>query len=241
MYEPTHFYRPNIPDSAPNQEAPPPAKKPIPGPSKFVASSQVQMDWANTPPAVANQSLGPAAADQTIAELLARAEKIHPVPTGGSPRELADQRNGGAQGIYPNQPWTEMPPNGIPFDPIGTLDPTPAAGAGEQVVLTFRVPPGLDGVIKRIYTDYTGGGFEEGKPTKQMFWRIKRSGQPVRNYENIRFRFGSLQEGRSVEGGILIFADQLIEITVTNEVGSALATAGTRVLAGLKGWFWPRR
>jgi hypothetical protein len=238
-YERTEFFVPNAPDGAPNQAAPPPAKKPIPGPSKFVASSQVQLDWANVPDAVI--APGPGAADQYIAERLARASGVVRQPTAATPRERS---GGGAVPIssyYPNQPWTEMPPNGIPYDFIGVTDPTPAAGAAETVTLAFRVPTGLDGVIKRIYNDYTGGGFEEGTTAPSIRWRIRRSGQPVKNYENIRVRFGSLQEGRLVEGGILIFADQLIEFTVEHEALSPLPSAGTRILCGVKGWYWPRR
>jgi hypothetical protein len=235
-YERTDFFVPNAPDGLPNQGAPPAPKKPIPGPSKFVASSQVQLDWASVPEMLGD--LGPAGADQHIAELLRRAERITPGP---APAKRTVDKAVAAHQYYPNQPWTEMPPNGIPFDFIGVTDPSPVAGSAEVATLSFRVPPGLDGVIKRIYNDYTGGGFNEGTTSPTFRWRIRRAGQPVKNYENIRVRFGSLQEGRLVEGGILIFADQIIEFTVQNEAGNPLATAGTRILAGLKGWYWPRR
>lgn len=237
MYERTEFFVPNAPDGSPNQGAPPAPKKPIPGPSKFAASTQVQLDWANVPDAVVIPGTG--AADQYIAERLARAERVVPMPSAATPRERA----GGvpASPYYPNQRWTEMPPNGIPYDFIGVTDPTPAPGSAEVATLVFRVPPGLDGVIKRIYNDYTGGGFEEGTTGPSIRWRIRRATQPVKNYENIRVRFGSLQEGRLVEGGILIFSDQLIEFTVEHEALSPLPSAGTRILCGLKGWYWPRR
>ncbi|MBK8200668.1 MAG: hypothetical protein IPK75_20215 [Acidobacteria bacterium] len=94
------------------------------------------------------------------------------------------------QAAYP--PWEVAPPGSQPFDYVGVIS-TPAAGSTDQLVLSFQVPFGWDGTIKKITNVYTGPGFFEG--SGDLIWRIRRDGQFVKNYDSILVTFGDVQNG----------------------------------------------
>jgi hypothetical protein len=62
----------------------------------------------------------------------------------------------------------------------------------------------------------------------------------VRNYSDIRFSLGSLQQPRTVFGGILVDSGQTIQYSVTHAIGSPIVPAGTRIIANVAGFYWPR-
>jgi hypothetical protein len=244
-YESDRFFLPWVPDD-PFAVGPPPInRKPIPGPSGMVATAQTIDNYAR----ISNQDYSTVTgADQFIAESLELLRAIDPAPQAqlNSQTGVYGVPSGGLglpdtpairEGYFPNQPWAEMPANGIPFDEIASIA-TPAAGAAETTVLRFVVPAGLNGVILGVYNEYTGVGFVQG--VGDITWRIYRADKPVRNYNNILTFMGTLQTARVVEGGILIYAGEEIRYTVQHNAGSPLPGPGTRTLAALKGYYWPR-
>ena len=145
------------------------------------------------------------------------------------------------QGYWP-YPWVEMPPGGLPFDEFASIV-TPAANSTETLVLSYPIPFGYDGIILAVTNLFTGPGFVEG--SGNLIWRIRigaaaLQGTPVRNYSNIRNTLGSLQQPRTVFGGILVESDQTLQYTVTHAIGSPIVPAGTRIICNVAGFYWPR-
>lgn len=145
------------------------------------------------------------------------------------------------QGYWP-MPWVEMPPGGLPFDPYGFIN-TPAANGTETLVLQFRVPKAWDGIILGVTNVFTGPGFVEG--SGDLIWRIRVGqpnvqGGPQRNYDNILNTLGTLEEPRTVQGGIIVTSNQFVEYTVTHAIGSPIVPAGTRIGCNIQGYYWPR-
>lgn len=135
-------------------------------------------------------------------------------------------------------PWTSPPPGFQPFDFLGTRD-TPLVGTGDTTVLSFQVPRGWDGVIKRISHNYTGGGFPQG--SGGIEWRILYDGAAFKNYERILFEFGSLSNPRATDG-LLVYENQLISYVVNVAgTGGFIPSASTQIICTMAGYFWPRR
>lgn len=135
-------------------------------------------------------------------------------------------------------PWVAPPPGFQAFDYQGIIS-TPLVGSGENTVLSFIVPRGWDGVIKRLSHTYTGNSYPEG--SGGIIWRILADKRAIKNYESMTFSFGSLQAPRSTDG-IIITENQLIEYMV-NVVGTGgfIPAAATSIICTLAGWIWPRR
>lgn len=143
---------------------------------------------------------------------------------------------------YQPDPWVEMPPGGLPFDPFGTIV-TPAANSVETLVLQFRIPYQYDGIILGVTNLFTGPGFVEG--SGDLVWRIRVGqpnllGRPQRNYENILQTMGDLGDPRTVQGGIVVTSNQFVEYSVTHTIGSPIVPAGTRIICNVQGFYWPR-
>jgi hypothetical protein len=160
-------------------------------------------------------------------------------------RTLAQNPNvGGGEGFGPSAlggpasgglPWVEKPPGSVEFDQLNLAAVTlPAIGA-QVVVVTFTVPRGMDGVIKRVSNQFVGGGWVEG--TGDIVWRIQLDGLPARNYNNIIASIGSMTVPTNFgNGGILLKENQLVELILLNV---AVVVAGQPLLGKLGGWFYP--
>lgn len=131
-------------------------------------------------------------------------------------------------------PWVEPPAGAEPFEAVAVIA-TPAVGSS-GVVLSFRVPYGFDGVIRRLSHNYTGGGFVQG--SGDLIWRLTRDGAAVRNFESLAVEFGSIQDPRKIDP-IRIFSGQLISYVVEHAPTSGLPVAGTRIVCSLGGYFYP--
>lgn len=227
-FVPSQFFTPAPPARNENQFAPPAIAQPLPGPSKFVQSASQLATFAAGHVAVE----GPTLADEYLASQIARAASIRPAAPVPRIRVAAGSEAGGAP------PHIQMPVDGKPFSPVGHIA-TPAKDDLEYTIVSFPVPFGMDGVITAVYLAYQGPSFEEG--AGDMTWALKADGQAFRNYGVILTQLGDKSEWFSIPGGLVVKSNQQITATVIHAATSSLPIAGTRVSAGLKGWFYPKR
>ncbi|MEE9235112.1 MAG: hypothetical protein V3U28_06725 [Candidatus Acidoferrales bacterium] len=138
---------------------------------------------------------------------------------------------------FEKRPWIDKPAGGIDFRAQNIAQVNiPAATGTEVTVLTFPVPPGMNGIIKLVGNQAVTGGWVEG--TGALVWRIELDGMAVRNFQNIIASLGSVSNpGDFGQGGIRIFENQVVAIILRNV---SLITGGSDpVLALLGGWFYP--
>ena len=134
-------------------------------------------------------------------------------------------------------------PNPLLVPPKGHLDFFPkssvallAAPGASQTVVQFRVPLGMDGVIKSIGCAPVTGGFVND--SGDIIWRILADGRAVRNFDNIRSVMGeSIGQPVDLAVGIPIFSGQLIEFQTQHPQSAALD--GVVVVCQFKGYFFP--
>jgi hypothetical protein len=130
-------------------------------------------------------------------------------------------------------PWI-FPPSGFQaFDTPGYI-PMPAMGSGDVAIVSFTVPTGWDGVIKRFSANQTGPGFVQGSGA--LIFRVTVNGQAVRGYDTLLTELGSIQTPR-VTDGILISAGDVVELVINNASYAGIGAAF--VVATLAGYFWP--
>lgn len=122
-----------------------------------------------------------------------------------------------------------------PFYPVQAIE-LPAVGAGEAVVLTFTVPSGYDGAISSIGHVFTGAGFTPS--SGDIVWRLRRSGQYFRNFENLTAEFGDIQNPTDIDGVLRIYENELVEYVVEHVAGITLVGD---IVCKLRGRIWPRR
>jgi hypothetical protein len=144
----------------------------------------------------------------------------------------------GTQNLTENDLTGGMPPWVIP--PVGAdpYDETAVATIGvvgtTTTILSFLVPYGYDGVIKRFYHNYLGSGYLDG--SGDLVWRILADGRPIKNFGNILTQMGNASTPRLIDG-IRIFAGQTITYVVLHAANPLLTDACT---ASLAGYFYPR-
>lgn len=109
----------------------------------------------------------------------------------------------------------------------------PAVGA-QGVIISFTVPPGFNGIIKRLGNVYVGGGFTEGGG--QLQWQLLDNNVPIANYENIPASLGATASPSEVSS-IRIKESELIQLVVNN---ISLVVGGTFSGGRLGGWFYPK-
>lgn len=133
-------------------------------------------------------------------------------------------------------PWV-VPPDGFESFDFAHAIETPENDGQVYDILTFQVPAGYDGIIRRLSHCYTGGGFAPG--AGDLVWRIAIDGRPVRNYDAITIQFGDETHQRQIDG-IRIYDGQLVAYQVIHSPSSTLPREGTYIIASMAGWFYPR-
>jgi hypothetical protein len=133
--------------------------------------------------------------------------------------------------VFPAHLW--MPPDGFPFDYTAYIA-TPGIGVTSPVV-SFTVPEGHHGVIKKVGNVYIGAGFVEGSGS--LIWQILQNGGVVRNYDNMLASLGTVTAPGELAGSILIFEGQLVTLQLNNV---SLVVGGTQAGGRLGGWFFPK-
>jgi hypothetical protein len=129
-----------------------------------------------------------------------------------------------------------MPPGGESFEFAAGI-PIPAIGATATVV-SFTVPNGRNGMIKRIANILVGGGFNDF--SGGVIWQIvqdqNQTGPPiVPNYDNITASLGTVNNPSNIDG-IRIKENQLVALIVKNV---SIVVAGQVIGGRLGGYFYP--
>jgi hypothetical protein len=128
--------------------------------------------------------------------------------------------------IYP-------PAQSEPIDEAGyVLLPAIAA---EATVVTFLVPRGRNGVIKKIANNFVGGGWVEG--TGDVIWRIEINGVSYQGYQAIVNSLGNPSSPTELPGFIHIVEGQTVSIIVANV---AVIVAGQLSGGRFMGYHYPR-
>jgi len=112
----------------------------------------------------------------------------------------------------------------------------PAIGAAATII-SFQVPNGRNGIIKKIANNFVGGGWVEGSGA--LTWEILADGAPppgANSYNNILTSLGSPANPVEI-AGFRIFENQIITVIVNNV---AVVVAGQLSGARLIGYLYPR-
>ena len=135
--------------------------------------------------------------------------------------------------------WVETPKGGATFNPNGAI-PLPAALSGDVIIFSFKVPLGYDGIITAQYHGYTEP-FTEG--SGDLAWRIRVDGRYLRDCGDVLMTLGTSRTLSPVEGGLQLRSGNLVEYIVSApNTSGLLPPPGTgNILAGLHGWFYPRK
>lgn len=108
--------------------------------------------------------------------------------------------------------------------------------AGEAVILSFRIPQGRNGIIKKVGNNFVGGGWVEG--SGDVTWSIQVDGAPppgATSYDSILGSLGSPANPVEI-AGFRVFENQLLTVEVNN---IAIPVAGQLAGARLVGFLYP--
>lgn len=133
---------------------------------------------------------------------------------------------------YPSlPPHLYQPTTGLPFNP-STYVTIPGIGA-TAVILDFRVPNGMQGVINQMGNNFVGGGFVDGSGNLQ--WQLLVDSVPYPNFENIIASLGN-PANPSLIGAVQLRERQHVQLVVKNV---AVVTAGQLIGGRLSGYYYP--
>jgi hypothetical protein len=138
--------------------------------------------------------------------------------------------------------WEEdgypTPAGAVPFHIVNSI-PTPLPAAGDVLVCSGKVPLGYDGLLTEIFQFFQGGGFQQG--SGDLIWRIRRNQIWLKQLGNCIYSLGNPQNPISLtEGQILFSGTQFgFYVNAPNVTGS-LIIAGSSVVCGMRGFYWPR-
>lgn len=107
------------------------------------------------------------------------------------------------------------------------------AVAAQAMVVSFQVPEGRNGIIKRFGNVYIGSGFADFSGALQ--WQLLLDGTPVPNYENIIASLGATANPAEVSS-IRIKENQLVQLVINN---ISLVVGGAMSGGRIGGWFYP--
>ena len=144
----------------------------------------------------------------------------------------------GAQSLAENDLTGGMPPWIVPPSGADPFDETAVATIGAigaiVTIVSFPVPYGYDGVIKRFYNNYIGSNYVDG--SGDLVWRILADGRPIKNFGNIITQMGSANTPRLTDG-IRVYSGQVITYVVLHAANGLLTDQSS---ASLAGYFYPR-
>lgn len=132
-----------------------------------------------------------------------------------------------------------MPPTGRAFELHGYVA-LPAIGAS-AIVVSKRVEPGRNGMIRRIANEFVGGGFTAG--TGSVIWQIfldlqnpvAFTGLVAPDFDRIVASLGSVNNPSNIDG-IRVKENQLVALIVTNV---SIVVAGQQIGGRLGGSWYP--
>jgi hypothetical protein len=112
----------------------------------------------------------------------------------------------------------------------------PAIGA-TATILSFTVPTGRNGVIKKLANNFVGGGWVEGSGS--VVWKILVNGTAppgANSYNSILDSLGAIASPTEI-AGFRIMENQVVSVVITNV---NIVVAGQLVGARLAGWYYPK-
>lgn len=139
-----------------------------------------------------------------------------------------------SENIVIKRPWIDEPSGSVSFDEQGGIT-LGVVGTGPQVVLTFIVPNGFDGVIKNLSNNVNFGGFVQF--SGDLIWRLKQNGRPIKNYSNILAEKGTTQAPRIVSP-IRIYSGDIITWEIEHVANPLLAG---QIICSLGGYTYPSK
>jgi len=113
----------------------------------------------------------------------------------------------------------------------------PAIGAQANVI-SFKIPLGRNGVVKKIANVYVGGGFQEGQGG--IIWQILVDGAPppgATSYDNILDSLGLVNNPTEI-AGFRVYENQVLTLVVKNV---NVVVAGQFIGGRLVGYLYPRK
>lgn len=109
--------------------------------------------------------------------------------------------------------------------------------AAQANVISFQIPLGRNGIIRKVACNFVGGGWTEGSGA--VTWQILVDGAPppgATSYDNILASLGSPANPVEIPG-FRVFENQVLTVVVRN---AAVAVAGQLSGARLIGYLYPR-
>lgn len=109
--------------------------------------------------------------------------------------------------------------------------------AAQANVISFQIPLGRNGVIRKVACNFVGGGWTEGSGS--VTWQILVDGAPppgATSYDNILASLGSPANPVEIPG-FRVFENQVLSVVVRN---AAVVVAGQLSGARLIGYLYPR-
>lgn len=156
----------------------------------------------------------------------------------GADQEPPQPRQSTVSVIRP--PWIDPPTN---WENIDQDNYVLLGAIGSTVtIISYVVPPGRNGVIKKVANNFVGGGWVEG--TGDIVWRILVDGTPppgATSYDSILASLGNPASPTGI-AGFRIFENQLLTLVAFNNAAGpngGVIVAGQRVGGRFVGWNYP--
>lgn len=138
-------------------------------------------------------------------------------------------------------PWDDehgaIPPGSVTLNRADGII-TPAPAAGDQTIVSYRVPKGYHLLLAGFYWQYSGLGFVEG--SGDIIFRLKVNQWYVKGLSNETFTLGSTKFPIPMTQGQILKSDDVVSaiVNVPNLSGQIQVGAST-CYAGLFGFLWP--
>jgi hypothetical protein len=152
------------------------------------------------------------------------------IPSGLDPFTLPCDDDSEAPGFIPEQC--------VPFYKTGGIV-TPTTAAGDVTVISFRVPPGYDGLLTGLYFGYSGNGFSQG--SGDLLFRVRTNQVYLKDLGAVPFLLGSSQQPCPMTQGAPLLSSQLVSVIVNvPNLSGNIQTGASTIYCGMNGFWWPR-
>ncbi len=139
---------------------------------------------------------------------------------------------------FGHPPWVAMPRSGQRYQKNVSVA-LPAVEGAENLLLTYRVPFGYDGVLITATALFTGTGFIEG--SGDITWRFQNNFRYFKDLGEVQITLGDLEFPYSLEGGgYRLYSNDIIRMYVNLGAGSlGRLDPNGRIVVGITGWIYP--
>jgi hypothetical protein len=139
------------------------------------------------------------------------------------------------------------PAGSIAFNPTGQIV-LPTTISGDNVIFQFTVPVGYDGMILGQFHGYYRTPVAGILPPQfiqgsgDIIWRLSANGRFLRDCGNMSVSLGTIQAQSPVAGGLQLRSQDIVKYIVNvPNVSGTLAPGQGSIVAGVHGYFWPRK